>query len=223
MKTTNGQEFKIASQLDAYVVGFCLGNGATWIDKTGRRKPILSVSTTDEDIGQLLSAYFGTNNPFIKYPRLSTHKILYVVQKCSDIVWSFIKIGVVKGREGFNPDNVCLPVEFEKGFVLGFLDACGCIYYNDNLNLNRTLMFVKFTKTPELLEYIADLIEKNLGINKPTICHNGLRNGCRRAKQMVYYSRKASDILSWIYADTELGCQRKRAKAMQVMSFCGVN
>ena len=142
----------------AYFAGFCLADGSLQLSKS-KRAATLTISINEKDIEIL--------QKFCEWTNLPTNAILNSKNnkktlKFSDPILSYCleRYGIVPNKTYYPTNNLDIPKQFIKPFLIGFIDGDGTLRYN-KIGYRFGIVGNKHT-----INQILNLI-KYIGFNKP--------------------------------------------------------
>lgn len=210
----------ICSKKIAYLIGFLAGDGM-YCDGFGKRKDRMAVTTTDEDVVNWINSNieeFTMHNPKLNnneaagiYARLPSYQKTFAVQHSE----FFNKYGVLCKKTDRTIQNISK--KDMKYFLLGFLDADGCLSFTQRKDRDRVVARVSFTHpSTKLLEKVQTFLCDNLGIAS-SIKPKG------QERCFVLSFSKITSVLKfceWIYSDkNDIVLKRKHSNYLELLNI----
>lgn len=159
---------KIDEKDIAYLIGFLSGDGG-FSDGFGKRGNRMAISTTDEEIVDWISSHieeFSKESAVLNdNPKAGIFARLPAYRKTFNTSWTplFNKYGIVCKKESRSVQNISK--KNMKYFIMGFLDADGCISFTQRKDRDRICAKVSFTHPSiKLLEKIQGFLSEELCI-----------------------------------------------------------
>ncbi len=159
----------------AYLLGFIWGDG--YISNGGTNKQI-RIECVSEDINQLFSVLENTGKWCInKRKRINKKREVTIVSTSNKELVEFLIQNDYKCKSITSPNKIfhLIPDEFKKYFILGWIDADGCFYWNKKYGLRQFYLSGSFEQDWSVFESILVRLEieyKIIRVNKKTSYSN---------------------------------------------------
>ncbi len=193
----------IESKKVAYLMGFLIGDG-NFISGKGKRVDRMGITTTDEEVVNWIDKNveeFKLENGILNHNKkrnIIAKKLAYRKTFATKHSSFFNKYGIMSKKGFRNPQNISK--KDMKYFLLGLLDADGCITYSFRKDRDRICAKFNYTHPSMiLLTKIQNFISDELNIST-TITPKG------KEKCFVLACSKPDNILiflDWLYSDID--------------------
>lgn len=192
---------KINTKMKAYFLGLLYADGYN-----SGNSVILSL-VDKEPIIKLAEEVGYSEEIVLVQPRKLTHQIQYKLclnsgKMCEDLT----KLGCMKAKTflTYLPNDLQVPDEFKKHFLLGLLDGDGSIY------IKNKVYFVKYTGNYELILGLSNYIFNKIGIKGSLVQEKQSQN--KIFKITIGGRHQVKKFLDYLYKDVDFCLERKKAK-----------
>lgn len=159
----------------SYLLGFIWGDG--YISNGGTNKQI-RIECVSEDMNQLFSILKNTGNWCInKRKRINKKREVTIASTSNKELVEFLISNDYKNKSIASPEKIfnLIPSELKKYFILGWVDADGCFYWNEKYKLRQFYLSGSFEQNWNVFESLLIQLEieyKIVRVNKKTSYSN---------------------------------------------------